>query len=426
MMVQTIDSTSYYRASINDETRYPELLGEEKADICIIGGGFTGVASALRLSERGFSVALVEAKTIGFGASGRNGGQIIRGLGGTSTLKKQYGPDINGFIDKMRWRGNEIVEENIKKYEIDCDLKYGFIDCAFKPRQMRDLEADYKDHVDRGMGDRFRMVSADEMNDYIGTNAYIGGLYNDRDGHLHPLNLVRGEARAASGLGAKIFENSEVTSITHGKKPVVKTAKGQVTADQVIIAGNAYHLLEQKHLGGVVFPAGTFIIATEPLGENMAKNVLPSDAAVCDLNNMLDYFRLSADGRMLYGGRCNYSGRNPKDIKASILPRMLKVFPQLKDFDIEFGWGGMIGIVINRLPHLGRIGDNVYFAQGYSGHGINQTHIVSEILADAISGQMEDFDVFAEARHMKIRAPRWIGNNMIALGMLYYRMQDLL
>lgn len=425
-MTTTINSQSYYSATVNDETKYEELLGEKVADICIIGGGFTGVSSALRLAERGFSVALVESETIGYGASGRNGGQLIRGLGGTGKLKKQYGPDIDAFISKLRWRGNEIVEENIKKYNIDCDFKRGYIDCAFKERQVRDLDDELEFHTELGQGDHFRKVSADEMGGYIGTNVYKGGLYNDLDGHLHPLNLCRGEARAASGLGVQIYEKSPVTHITHGKQPIVHTGKGQVKAKQVIIAGNAYHLLEQKHVGGVVFPAGTYIIATEQLSENMAKSVLPSDAAVCDVNNMLDYYRLSADRRMLFGGRCNYSGRNPTDIKAAMLPRMLKVFPELKDFEIEFGWGGMIGVVINGLPQLGRIGDNVYYAQGYSGHGINQTHIISEILTDAIAGQLEDFDVFAKATHMKIRGPRWVGNNMIALGMLYYRMQDYL
>ncbi len=425
-MSTTINSQSYYSASVNDHTAYPELLGEQSADICVIGGGFTGMASALRLAERGFSVAVVESETIGYGASGRNGGQLIHGLGGAGTLKRQYGKEIDAFINKLRWRGNEIVEENIEKYNIDCDFKRGYMDCAFKDRQVRDLEEELEFQTEHGMGDHFRKVSAEEMGDYIGTKVYKGGLYNDRDGHLHPLNLCRGEAKVAAGLGVQIFEQSLVTHITHGKNPIVHTAKGQVKAKQVIIAGNAYHLLEKKHLGGVVFPAGTYIIATEQLSENMAKSLLPSDAAVCDISNMLDYYRLSADRRMLFGGQCNYSGRNPKDIKAAMLPRMLKVFPELKDSDIEFGWGGMIGIVVNRLPHVGRMGDNVYYAQGYSGHGINQTHIISEILADAITGQMEDFDVFAKAKHFKIRAPRWVGNNMIALGMLYYRMQDLM
>jgi len=422
----TIDSPSYYQASRNDHTTYPALKGEATADICVIGGGFTGVSSALRLAEKGYSVTLLEAQTIGYGASGRNGGQLIRGISGTDALKKQFGPEIDSFINRLRWRGNEIVEETISKYDIDCDLKHGFMDCAFKDRQMRDLEEDLEYYNRQGQGDHFRLVGADEISDYVGTTAYKGGLYNDKDGHLHPLNLVRGEARAASGLGVQIYENSTVTHITHGKAPIVHTRQGMVKAKMVILAGNAYHLLESKSIGGVVFPAGTYIIATEPLGENMARKILPSDAAMCDVNNMLDYFRLSADGRMLYGGQCNYSGRNPDDIKAAILPRMLKIFPELKNFKIEFGWGGMIGIVINRVPQVGRIGDNIYYAQGFSGHGINQTHIVSEILVDAIAGQLEDFDVFAKVNHMKIKAPRWVGNQMIALGMLYYRMQDLL
>ena len=420
------DYHSYYKATVNDPTKHPPLRGDEVADVCIIGGGYTGVSTALGLAEKGYAVTLLESFNIGWGASGRNGGQLIHGIGGTSYLRKKYGPDIEAFINRMCWRGHEIVEENIKKYDIECDLKYGYVDCAFKTRQMSDLEEEIEHYDSLGMGDRFRLVSADELSDYIGTSVYKGGLYNDRDAHLHPLNLCLGEARAAAGLGAKIYEQSQVLGITHGQEPRVHTEHGSVRAKIVVLAGNAYHLLEQKHVGGVLFPAGTFIIATEPLGDNLAHDVMPADAAVCDLNDMLDYYRLSNDGRMLFGGRCNYSGREPKDIKASIRPRMLRVFPQLKDARIDFQWGGKIGIVINRIPQLGRIGDNVYYAQGYSGHGINQTHMVGEILTAAICGQMEDFDVYAKAKHWKIPAPRWVGNNMVALGMMYYRIRDLL
>lgn len=425
-MATAIDSQSYYAATVNDSTEYARLEGGEVADVCIIGGGFTGVSSALRLAERGYAVTLLESVTIGWGASGRNGGQLNRGISGASTLRKVYGPDIEAFINRLRWRGHDLIAENIKKYDIDCDLKYGYIDCAFKNRQMRELEEEYEDHAALGMGDHFRVVAGEEMNDYVGTSAYKGGLFNDRDGHLHPLNLCRGEARAAAGLGAKVHERSPVQSITHGKEPVVHTEHGAVRAKIVILAGNAYHLLEQKQIGGVVFPAGTYIIATEPLDKDLADHVMPRDLAACDINEMLDYYRLSADKRMLYGGRCNYSGRDPEDIAASIRPRMVKIFPQLKDARIDFSWGGKIGIVINRVPQLGRIGDNVYYAQGYSGHGLNQSHIIGEILTDAICGQMEDFDVYARVKHWKIPAPRWVGNNLVALGMLYYRMKDLL
>jgi glycine/D-amino acid oxidase-like deaminating enzyme len=420
------DYHSYYKATVNDSTKHPRLEGDEAADVCIIGGGYTGVSTALGLAENGYAVTLLESFNIGWGASGRNGGQLIHGISGKSYLRKKYGPDIEAFINRMAWRGHEIVENNIKKYDIECDLKYGYLDCALKTRQIADLEAEIEHYDSLGMGDRFRLVSADELSEYIGTTVYKGGLYNDRDGHLHPLNLCLGEARAAAGLGTKIYEQSQVLSITHGREPRVHTERGSVRAKIVVLAGNAYHLLEQKHVGGVLFPAGTFIIATEPLGNNMAHDLIPADAAVCDLNEMLDYYRLSNDGRMLFGGRCNYSGREPKDIKASIRPRMLRVFPQLKDARIEYQWGGKIGIIINRIPQLGRIGDNVYYAQGYSGHGINQTHMIGEILTDAISGQMEDFDVYAKAKQWKIPAPRWVGNNMVALGMMYYRIKDLL
>lgn len=422
----TPECDSYYRATAHDTARYPRLEGDETADICIIGGGFTGVSSALRLAEKGYAVTLLEENVVGWGASGRNGGQLIRGLSGKPALRKIYGPEIESFINRLRWRGTEIVEENIKKYEIDCDLRYGYIDCAPKPRQMRDLEAEYERFDRLGMGDRFRLVAGEEMGDYLGTKVYIGGLYNDRDGHLHPLNLCRGEARAAAGLGVRIYEGSRVERISRGQRPQVHTAAGSVRADIVILAGNAYHLLEQKHLGGILFPAGTFIIATEPLDDELARKTMPRPIAACDVNEMLDYFRMSPDQRMLFGGRCNYSGREPRNIKSWIRPRMLKVFPQLKNARIDFQWGGKIGIVINRIPMLGRIGDNIYYAQGYSGHGINQTHMVSEILTDAISGQMETFDVFAKVKHWKIPLPRWIGNNIIALGMIYYRMKDFL
>lgn len=420
------DNNSYYAATINDAMTYPQLRGSVAADICIVGGGFTGVASALMLSERGYSVALLEAHTIGWGASGRNGGQLIRGLGGKPALRKTHGPEIEAFIDRMRWRGNEIIEEYIKKYDIKCDLKYGYIDCAFKQRQLRELEAEYERFDKMGLGDRFRVVQADEMRDYVGTSDYVGGLYNDRDGHLHPLNLCRGEARAAAGLGTKLYENSPALRIDHGNKPAVHTKHGSVQANFVVLAGNAYHLLEQKHIGGVVFPAGTYMIATEPLGDDLSVQVMPRDLAVCDVNLMLDFYRLSADGRMLFGGRCNYSGHDPKDIAATLRPRMLNLFPQLSDVRIDFKWGGKIGIVIKRTPQLGRIGDSVYYAQGYSGHGVNQTHIMAEILTKAISGQMEDFDVFAKVKHIKMPGPRWFGNYLIALGMMYYRMKDLL
>jgi glycine/D-amino acid oxidase-like deaminating enzyme len=247
-----------------------------------------------------------------------------------------------------------------------------------------------------------------------------------RDGHLHPLNLCIGEARAAHNLGVQIFEQSPVTGIKHGKRPRVETAQGYVEADAVILAGNAYSQFEPQHLSNLVFPAGSYIIATEPLGDSVAESINKQDVAVCDLNEVVDYYRLSADKRLLYGGACNYSGRDPRSIKAFILPRLLKVYPQLKDVRIDYEWGGKIGIVLRRIPTVGRINNNVYYCQGYSGHGVCPTHVMGEVMADAVGGTMEKFDLFADIKHFRIPGSQWFGNQIIALGMLYYKMKDRL
>lgn len=416
---------SYYAASVNDATVYSSLKGEVRADICVVGAGFTGISTALTLAERGFKVVVVEENRVGWGASGRNGGQLSHSVRGEDNLRRGQWDKADQLIHDIKWRGHEIIRERVEKYNIQCDLKNGHMIAAFKTRHMDGLKKDYDYFAAQGLEDHFRLIEGEQMSGYIGTNIYKGGLYNDLDGHLHPLNLCLGEARAAAGLGVQIYEDSAVTDIIHGKKPVVKTAEGQVRADTVVLAGNAYHHLEKKDLGGYVFPASTYIIATEPLSEEMAQQIMPRDLAVFDANEFLDYYRLSADRRLLFGGQCNYSGWDPKSIKDSMLPDMLHTFPCLKDVKIEYEWGGKIGIVISRTPHVGRLGDNIYYAQGYSGHGVNGTHIMSEILSDAICGQMESFDIFARAKHTRLAVPKWAGNQMVALGMLYYRMKDL-
>ena len=417
---------SYYAATVNEVTDYPELEGTVSADICVVGAGFTGVATALTLAERGYSVALVEANRVGWGASGRNGGQLINGISGLARVRKKHGDGIADMLWDLRWRGNDIIHERVEKYAIECDLKGGFIETALKPRQVAELEEYAAEMEAHNHPYPYELWDREKTRELLGTDAFIGGFVSYRDGHLHPLNLCIGEARAAAGLGVRIFEQSPVTGIEHGRRPKVKTARGQVEAEAVVLAGNAYHLLEPKHLSNLTFPAGSYIIGTEPLSEERVAEINPRDLAVCDLNEVVDYYRLSADKRMLYGGRCNYSGREPASIKAAILPRMLKIYPQLKDVRIDFEWGGMIGIVLNRVPALGRINNNVYYCQGYSGHGVNATHIMGELTADAIGGTMEKFDLFANMDHFRIPGSQWVGNQIIALGMLYFRLKDML
>lgn len=419
-------TSSYYAATINDHTRYPELKGTVKADVAIVGAGFTGVASALNLAEAGYSVALIEANRVGWGATGRNGGQLIHGISGEWKLAGMHGPAVEELMLDLRWRGNDIVIDRIAQYNIECDFKPGYLEVASRPRHVKWLEEEYESLVNRKHPYRYELLDREATQVAAGTEAYIGSLLTWRDGHLHPLNLCLGEARAATELGTQIFEQSPVTGIEHGDRPAVVTENGRVEAKQVILAGNAYHRLESRHLSGLTFPAGSYQITTSVLDEELQNSLNPQDVAICEMNEVLEYFRLTADGRMMFGGRCNYSGRDPKSIKAMIGPRMHKLYPALRNTPIEFEWGGKIGIVVNRIPALGRINGNVYYCQGYSGHGVNATHIMGEIMAQTIAGTFEKFDLWAGVKHIRIPGSQSFGNQMIALGMLYYRLKDLM
>ena len=422
MMQGEEHTNSYYAATRSDHTSYPVLEGEQEAEICIVGGGFTGIACALTLSERGHSVAVVEQNRVGWGASGRNGGQLIAGVGGSRHLAKHLGWDK---VWSLNYRGNEIITERVEKYAIDCGLKSGFIEVALKSSHLKDLAEDYQDHVDQGLGEYLRMVDRDELHELLGTHAYIGGMINQFNGHLHPLNLCAGEARVAADLGSSIFEHSQVQRIVKGPRVRVETPRGAVSAEKVLIAGNAYHKLEQAKLSGLVFPAGSFIIATEPLSQSMVRKINPQDLAVCDMNHVVDYYRLSADKRMLFGGRCNYSGKVPQSIKQAMLPRMHRVYPELEGVRIEYEWGGNIGIVVRRVPLLGRLADNVFYAMGYSGHGVAPTHIAAEVMANAMEGDTKVLEAYEKIKHWRIPGGRWFGNQIVALGMLYYRALDM-
>ena len=417
---------SYYAASVTETTKYPALEGTTSTDVCIVGGGFTGVATALTLAERGYSVALVEANRIGWGASGRNGGQLIHGISGLEKIRKRHDTRIADMLWDIKWRGNDIIRERVEKYDIQCDLKDGFAEVATKPGQCEWFAKFVADRERHNAPKTWEIWDREQTRELLGTDAFHGAFVCHRDGHLHPLNLCLGEARAAHNLGVQIFEQSPVTGIDHGARPKVRTLNGYVEADAVVLAGNAYSQLEPKHLANLVFPAGSYIIATEPLTDDVVASINPKDVAVCDLNEVVDYYRLSADRRLLYGGACNYSGRDPASIKDYILPRMLKVYPQLRDVRIDYEWGGKIGIVLNRIPTVGRINNNVYYCQGYSGHGVCPTHVMGEVMADAVTGTMERYDLFADVKHFRIPGSQRIGNQILALGMLFYKLKDRL
>jgi glycine/D-amino acid oxidase-like deaminating enzyme len=325
-------TNSYYAATTNWQTDYPVLAGEQRCDVAIVGAGFTGLSTAVHLAERGYDVAVVEANRVGWGASGRNGGQLIDGIVEVkkiNEIRRKFGDSAANTLRQIGLDSSNVVLDLIKKYSIDCDLKFGFLDVALT---QEDLDY-FKSEIERKRAidypHKMESVPEDQLHTVVGSDIYIGGMVHHGNGHLHPLNLCLGEARAAEENGARIFEQSLVTRIHHGTRPRVETAAGVMHADKVVLAGNAYLGKSEPRLYGKVVPAGSYIIATEQLGDELANELLPQDMAVCDQRVGLDYYRLSADNRMLFGGLCNYSGRHPKDITGSIRPRMIKVWRRL-------------------------------------------------------------------------------------------------
>lgn len=417
---------SYYAASARLPEAYPKLLGSTRADVAILGGGFTGVNTAIELADRGFSVVLLEARRIGWGCSGRNGGQVITGMAAWSRLRRNLGERAAREVWRMGVEGMDILYERVRRFGIQCDLTHGYFEAACNRRQYEELLESRELNLSLGYPHKLEVVERRDLGTVIGSQAYVGGVTDAGCGHVHPLNLCLDEARGAARLGVRIFETSPVREVKGGPSPRVITDAGTVTADHVVVAGNAYLDGLVRPLRGYVLPAGSYIIATEPLPEALAGELLPGNHAVCDQNTLLDYFRLSADRRMLFGGRCNFTGRRPKNIQRVLVPRMLKVFPQLRDVAIEYEWGGNVAVSLKRIPQIGRVAQNVYYAQGYTGHGLVPTHMAGRLLAEMISGQAERFDVLARIKHWRIPGGNWLGGPALALGMMYYRIRDLL
>jgi glycine/D-amino acid oxidase-like deaminating enzyme len=416
---------SYYAATANDRTDHAPLLGEQRADVCIVGAGFSGISAALHLVERGYDVRVVEANRVGWGASGRNGGQIIGGISGEEKIAARLGADGEKIVWDMRWAGHDIIRQRVETYGIDCDLKWGYLDVAIKPRHLREQEKEFEAFEKYSYPHEYRRLSREEVAETIGTRAYTGGLLNMGNGHLHPLNLCIGEARAAVSLGATIHEQSPVLRVEDRKRPRVVTAGGSITADFVVLAGNAYLDIEPR-LRGHLFPVNSYIIATEPLTTDQVAEINPMDLAVCDPNFVLEYFRLSADKRLLFGGRFRYFGVEPGRIREFMPPKMHRIYPQLKDTGIDYAWGGTIGVTLNRVPQLGRLADNILYLQGYSGHGVNVTHLAGQIVAEAVAGTMERLDVFAGIAPVVVPGTHLFRKPLTSLGMLYYQIKDRL
>jgi gamma-glutamylputrescine oxidase len=418
---------SYYAASRNI-VRQPQVLeGAVEADICVVGAGYSGLSAAISLAEQGFKVVMVEAAEVGWGASGRNGGQVVNGLNASlGTIQRRYGQQTANFVGGLLQEGAGIIYDRIERYGINCDLKRGNIYAAYTPKHMEELKAKQALWRSHGMDDH-ELLDKGQIRQHIGSDVYEGGMIDHSGAHMHPLNLALGEAAALESLGGVIFERSPVTKVEQDASgATVLTAKGQVRAKTALICGNAYLGNVVPELTARVMPVSTQMMATEPLGEERAKALLPTDMCVEDVRYILDYFRLSADHRLIFGGGVVYGGTDPADVEAKLRPNMVKVFPQLKEVKVDFAWSGNFALSFSRVPQLGRLGKNIYFAHGYSGHGVTGSHLFGRILSEAVRGDMTRFDTFASLPWIPFPGGRMFRAQYSTLGSWWYALRDRL
>ena len=416
---------SYYAASAIPHARHPDLEGQVEADVCVVGGGFTGVSAALHLAERGYQVVLVEAARIGWGASGRNGGQLGTGLRkDVVELEPRLGRDRTRVLWDMAAEAMDIITDRIDRHGIRCDYRRGNLLAATRKRFLPELAAEVE-LVSKHYGYHgYRLLDQAQIREAIASERYCGGRMDSGGGHLHPLNFVLGMAQAAQAAGVRLYENSVVERVDWLSPPSVKTARGQVRSRYVLLCGNAYLGEVEPRISNKILPIANHMLATEPLGEERAHELIRDGCCVCATKFVVDYYRFSADHRMLFGGGETYSYQEPPDIKQFVRGYMLKVFPQLHDARIDYAWSGQLAVTMDRLPHFGRLGSTGFFVQGFSGSGVVLAQLAGRLMAEAVAGSAERFDVFADLEHRSFPGGALLRKPLLIAGMLYYALKD--
>jgi gamma-glutamylputrescine oxidase len=425
------DPQNYYYASTPAAASFAPLRGDVRADVCIVGGGISGLSAALHLRERGFSVVLLEAMHLGFGGSGRSGGQSIFGYAcEMSTLEKAVGEGDARRMWDVATEGLELQRTLIARHAIDCDYVAGHMIVGVKKRHDDTLRAEVEHLATKYDYHSLRFLDRDEVRGVIASERYTSAVLDSNGGHLHSYKYTRGLGSAAAAAGVAIHEDSRVTKLDVAQDAntdnVVHTEHGSVRARHLIVAGGALLGRLVPALSRKLLSIGTYIVATQPLGEERARALVRNGAAVADMNWILDYFRVLKDSRLLFGGRVSYSGIDPKDSSRVLRQRIHKVFPQLEDVRIEHSWGGYLDITTNRAPHFGRLGPNAYFIQGLSGHGMVIAGIAGKLASEAIAGSAERFDMYSRIKHVNFPGGPLFRRPALVLAMLWFRLLDLL
>ncbi len=424
---------SYYAATAQRGPGFAALDTDTRCDVAIVGGGLAGLCAALDLRARGLDVVLLEAQTVGFGASGRNGGQAIHGLAcDQAVIEAQLGLEDAHRVWQMSVQALDLLRERIVQHAIACDWQDGYLGLATSARKGRELAA-WADRIATVYGYPLQRIAPAEIGRWIASPRYHSAIHDPRSGHLHPLKYTLGLAAAASRAGVRLHENTAVQALLPGDEPVLRCAGGQVRAAQVLLAGNVYLQGLAPALARRIMPVGTYIACSEALPPALACSLIPSGSAACDTNFVLDYFRTTADHRMLYGGRVSYSTVTPANLAQSMLQRMQRTFPQLQGRKVDYAWGGFVDISMNRAPDFGRLPaarrggpQNVYYLQGFSGHGLALGGMAGRLVAEAICGDASRFDVFARLRHHNFPGGALLRTPALVLGMAWYRLRDML
>ncbi|WP_305405110.1 NAD(P)/FAD-dependent oxidoreductase [Photobacterium leiognathi] len=422
MRSQYIDS--YYQATINALPEQPELDQNIEADVCIIGGGMTGLNAAIELRQKGFSVVVLESQRLAWGGSGRNGGQCLVGYClGLREVDETYGPEWGKQLWDLSCEAVDIARERIQEFNIDCDFQQGYIELALKKSQEEELKSWYDLKQTRYDYPTASWWEKEQIQQVANTERYLGGLFDSNSAHMHPLNYTLGLASAAMSLGASVFENTPATKIEKGNPHIIHTPKGRVKAKQVLLACNAYLDGLNRKAQSVVLPVASYIAVTEQLGD---RQPISNMMAMSDLNNSLDYYRPTPDGRILFGGVNHPFNGEYSDSAERLRQRMITVFPQLADVKMEYHWGGLFAVTRSYMPQIDHLGDDIYVSHGYTGHGVGLTNIAGKVVAEAMAGTAERFDVFAKIKQGWIPTPEILRKPALAMAIWKARLEDSL